>query len=74
MVDLVLGLELGNLHALIELKVAVLATHATVQKLIEVNVPIIASDAHLEHSFLKLSLSGIIRETNRRWESLKEVM
>lgn len=67
MVDLVLGLELVDLHALVQLEVAVLATHAAVQKLIEVNVAVVTSNAHLEHSFLKLSLSGIVRETNRRW-------
>lgn len=53
-IDPVLSLKLVNLHLPVESETAVLAAHASVQQLVEIDVAIVAADAHLKHHFLHL--------------------
>jgi len=56
LIDLKLGSELKLLHLFIDLEVAVLSPHATVEELIEVNEAVVALDTHFEELFLKLAV------------------
>ena len=55
-VDGELGAQLGDLHVLVDLEVAVLATHRTVQQLVEVDEAVLVADAHLQQVLLDLCL------------------
>lgn len=59
-IDPVLGEQFKDLHLFIDLHVAVLSTHAPVEKLIEVDVAIVALDGHLEHLLLQLAWLVIV--------------
>lgn len=52
-VDPVLGKELEDLHLLVDLHVAVLTPHASIQELIEVNITVVTLDSHLQHLLLQ---------------------
>ena len=65
--ELVLREQLKDLHLLVDLHVAVLAPHASVEKLIEVHVPVVALNCHLQHLLLELGwLVVVLAEAKRR--------
>ena len=49
--------ELRNLHILVDLEVAILASHSSVKQLIEINKAILISNTHLQKVFLDFSLT-----------------
>lgn len=59
LVDPVLSLEFQNLHFAVQPEVSVLPPHAPVKQLVEINVTVIATNAHLKHYFLHLVVAGV---------------
>lgn len=56
MVDLELSTQLEDLHLLVDLEVAVLAAHATIEELIEVDEAVVTLDTHLEKLLFELTI------------------
>mmetsp|Transcript_7183 Transcript_7183/g.12110 ORF Transcript_7183/g.12110 Transcript_7183/m.12110 type:complete len:397 (+) Transcript_7183:210-1400(+) len=59
-VDAVLGPQLEDLHLLVDLHVPVLAPHAAVEQLVEVDVAVVTLDRHLEQLLLELSVLVVL--------------
>lgn len=74
LVDPVLSLQLDDLHLAIESEITELAPQATVEQLVEVNVTVVAADAHFKHYFLHLVIGSVSRQTQRHWELSEEVI
>jgi hypothetical protein len=53
-INLVLSNKFFNLHSFTKLKVAILTSHASIEKFIVVNVAIVRSDTHSEHNLSDL--------------------
>jgi hypothetical protein len=74
LVDLVLSLKFQNLHFAVQSEVSVLAPHTPVQQLIEINVTVIAADAHLQHYFLHLVVACVEGQAQGHGQLLEEVI
>ena len=68
-----LRLDLDNGHCPVELEAAVDAAHATIKKLVEVNVAILAPNSHLEHLLLHFGLRYLLRDADGKRELLEEL-
>lgn len=65
-VNSILGFKLENLHLFVDLHVTVFSPHASIQELIEIDIPIITLDCHLKKLLLKLSIFKVMfTETER---------
>lgn len=64
-VDHVLGSELSDLEFSAELKISVLATHASVEQLVEVNISVIRSNSHFQHNFPNVVVRHLLRKSDR---------
>jgi hypothetical protein len=74
LVDSVLGLQFQNLHFPVQTEVSVLPPHAPVQQLVEINVTVVAANAHFEHHLLHLVVGRVERQSQRHRQLPEEVV
>ena len=64
--DTVLSLQFEFFHLRADLAVAISASHAPIKQLVEVNIAVIALDAHLEHLFLQFTHFVVVSSETER--------